>query len=215
MSDVIRISDLRRMFAQAAQQVRREQDMLSRLDCVGGDGDHGSTMVRAMEVLEIEMNRESDQPLHDRLKDAGWSVLAVDGGASSALVGTFIAGMGGEDLGQESDCKHLAASFAAGLRAVEKQTKARPGDKTMMDALVPAVQAIESAAGSGEPVARALELAAEAARKGAETTTDMIARYGRAKFLGERTLGSPDAGATSIALIFKGFSSAFTQRKEV
>jgi len=85
----------------------------------------------------------------------------------------------------------------------------------MMDALVPAVQAIESAAGSGEPVARALELAAEAARKGAETTTDMIARYGRAKFLGERTRGSPDAGATSIALIFKGFSSAFTQRKEV
>ena len=85
----------------------------------------------------------------------------------------------------------------------------------MMDALVPAVQAIESAAGSGEPVARALELAAKAARKGAETTTDMIARYGRAKFLSERTLGSPDAGATSIALIFKGFSSAFTQRKEV
>jgi phosphoenolpyruvate---glycerone phosphotransferase subunit DhaL len=214
MSDVIRISDLRRMFAQAAQQIRREQDMLSRLDCVGGDGDHGSTMVRAMEVLEIEMNRESDQPLHDRLKDAGWSVLAVDGGASSALVGTFIAGMGGEDLGQESDCKHLAASFSAGLRAVEKQTKARPGDKTMMDALAPAVQAIQSAAESGEPVRLVFASAAEAARRGAEGTRDMVAKYGRAKFLGERTRGVPDAGATSIALVFQGFREAFSERKE-
>ena len=215
MSDAICITDLRRMFAEAAQQIRREQAMLSRLDCVGGDGDHGSTMVRAMEMLETEMNADNEKPLNARLKDAGWGVLGVDGGASSALVGTFIAGMGDEDLGQESDCNHLAASFAAGLRAVEKQTKARPGDKTMMDALVPAVQALESAAASGDPVALALQSAAEAARKGAETTRDMIAKYGRAKFLGERTRGSPDAGATSIALIFQGFSSAFTERKEV
>lgn len=116
--------------------------------------------------------------------------------------------------GQESDCSHMAASFSAGLRAVQKQTRARPGDKTMMDALMPAVQAIESAAGCGEPVGRALKLAAEAARRGAESTRDMIATYGRAKFVGERTRGWPDAGATSIALIFKGFSLAFAERKE-
>lgn len=214
MSDAIFISDLQRMFAEAAQQIRREQDMLSRLDCIGGDGDHGSTMVRAMEMLEKEMNVETEKPLNARLKDAGWSVLGVDGGASSALVGTFIAGMGDEELGQECDCKHLAASFSAGLRALQKQTKARPGDKTMMDALVPAVEAMQSAVASGEPVSRALEFAAEAARRGAEATRDMIAKYGRAKFLGERTRGSPDAGATSIALIFQGFSAAFSQGKE-
>ena len=85
------------------------------------------------------MNAENNKPLNARLKDAGWSVLGVGGGASSALLGTFIAGMGDAEMGQESDCQHLAASFAAGLRAMEKQTKARPGDKTMMDALVPAV----------------------------------------------------------------------------
>lgn len=214
MSDVVCISDLRRMFAEAAEQIRREQDMLSRLDSVGGDGDHGATMVRSMEMLEAELNAENGKALNVRLKDAGWSVLGVDGGASSALIGTFIAGMGDEDLGQQSDCKHLALSFSAGLRAVEKQTRARPGDKTMMDALVPAVQALESAAGSGEPLARAMELASEAARRGADGTRDMIARYGRAKFLGERTRGSPDAGATSIALMFQGFSSAFTECKE-
>lgn len=214
MSDVICISDLRRMFAEAASQIRREQEMLTRLDCIGGDGDHGATMVRTMEMLESEMYAESDKPLNARLKDAGWSVLGVGGGASSALVGTFIAGMGDADLGQESDCKHLAASFTAGLCAVEKQTKARPGDKTMMDALVPAVQAIEAAADSGEPVRRAMERAAGAARAGAESTKDMIARYGRAKFLGEKTRGSADAGATSIALLFEGFSAALAEHKE-
>jgi dihydroxyacetone kinase-like protein len=214
MNEVICISDLRRMFAEAAQQIRRKHEMLSHLDCIGGDGDHGATMLRAMEMLEAEMNVEDDRPLNARLKDAGWSVLGVGGGASSALLGTFIAGMGDADLGRESNCKHLAASFAAGLYAVEKQTRARPGDKTMMDALVPAVEAIEASANSGEPIARAMELAAAAARTGAESTADMIARYGRAKFLGEKTRGSADPGATSIALLFQGFSAAFAEPKE-
>jgi dihydroxyacetone kinase-like protein len=214
MNDVLCISDLRRMFAEAAEQIRRNHEMLSQLDCIGGDGDHGSTMMRAMEMLESEMNREDDRPLNTRLKDAGWSVLGVGGGASSALLGTFIGGMGDADLGRESDCQHLAAGFTAGLRAVEKQTKARPGDKTMMDALVPAVQAVEDAANSGQPIARAMEMAADAARRGAEATRNMIAKYGRAKFLGEKTRGSADAGATSMALLFQGFSAALTEHKE-
>jgi len=214
MSDVICIDDLRRMFAEAGAQIRDHHAMLSQLDCIGGDGDHGATMLRAMEMLESEMNGEDDRSLNARLKDAGWSVLGVDGGASSALLGTFIAGMGDVDMGRESDCKHLAASFSAGLRALEKQTKARPGDKTMMDALVPAVEAIDAAANSGEPIGRALERAADAARTGAESTKGMIARYGRAKFLGEKTRGSADAGATSSALLFQGFSLALSQHKE-
>ena len=214
MSDVIYVSDLRRMFAEAAAQIRDHHEMLSQLDCIGGDGDHGATMLRATEMLESEMNAEDERSLNARLKDAGWSVLGVDGGASSALLGTFISGMGDADMGRESDCKQLAASFSAGLRAVEKQTKARPGDKTMMDALVPAVEAIEAAASSGEPIGCAMERAAEAARSGAESTKGMIARYGRAKFLGEKTRGSADAGATSIALLFAGFSAALAQHKE-
>jgi dihydroxyacetone kinase-like protein len=214
MNDVICISDLRRMIGEAARLIRQEHEMLSQLDCIGGDGDHGSTMLRAMEVLENEMNADSDKPLNARMKDAGWGLLGVGGGASSALLGTFIAGMGDADMGQESDCKHLAASFTAGLRAVEEQTKARLGDKTMMDALIPAVQAFEAAANAAQPAAQAMELAAEAAHSGAKATKDMIARYGRAKFLGEKTRGSADAGATSIALLFQGFSAALAQPKE-
>ena len=213
MSDVICISELRRMFAEAANQIRREHEVLSQLDCIGGDGDHGTTMLRSMEKLEEAMSPAGEKALNKRLKDAGWSVLGVDGGASSAILGTFIAGMGDADMGEESDCKHLAASFSAGLRAVEKQTKARPGDKTMMDALVPAVQVFEAAAESGESIARAMERAAAAASDGAQATKDMIAKYGRAKFLGEKTRGSPDAGATSIALLFRGFSTALMQER--
>jgi phosphoenolpyruvate---glycerone phosphotransferase subunit DhaL len=214
MNEAVCISDVRRMFAWAAKQIRQEHARLSQLDCIGGDGDHGMTMVRTMEMLEEAINAENTKPLNTRLKDAGWSVLGVDGGASSAILGTFIAGMGDVDIGQQADCKRLAISFEAGLRAVQKQSKAMPGDKTMMDALVPAVQAFATAANSGESIPHAMEYAAEAARKGADATRDMIAKYGRAKFLGEKTRGSPDAGATSVALLFAGFSAALVKEKE-
>lgn len=214
MSDVICISELRRMFSGAADRIREEEERLTHLDCIGGDGDHGTTMVRAMEKLEEATAADNGDTLNARLRDAGWSVLGVDGGASSAILGTFIAGMGDADMGPESDCKHLADSFVAGFRAVRKQTKALPGDKTMMDALEPAVHAFAAAANSGESIAHAMEYAAEAAQRGAESTSEMVAKYGRAKFLGEKTRGSPDAGATSIALIFRGFSDALTKKSE-
>ncbi|HET6207297.1 MAG TPA: dihydroxyacetone kinase subunit DhaL [Terracidiphilus sp.] len=214
MNDVICISDLRRMFAEAAKKIRQDQAILSQLDCIGGDGDHGTTMVRAMKQLEDAMKDENAKPLNARLKDASWSVLGVDGGASSAILGSFIAGMGDAEMGQESDCGRLAASLTAGLEALRKQTRAIPGDKTMMDAFVPAVQAFAAAANSGESIANAMEYAAEAARRGADATKDMIAKYGRARFLGEKTRGSPDAGATSVALLFAGFSAALMQEKE-
>jgi dihydroxyacetone kinase-like protein len=138
----------------------------------------------------------------------------VDGGASTAILGTFIAGMGDVEINQECDSMQLAASFTAGMHALAQQTKARPGDKTMMDALVPAVEAFEAAAVAGKTVREAMEEAAEAARRGADATKEMIAHYGRAKFLGEKTRGSPDAGATSIALLFRGFSKGLTHAKE-
>lgn len=202
------------MFREAGQQIRREHELLSQLDCIGGDGDHGTTMLLAVEKLEAAMDATSATTLNGMLREAGWSVLNVDGGASSAILGTFIAGMGDEEMGEDSDCKHLAASFGAGLRAVSKQTKAKPGDKTMMDALVPAVEAFERAAADGKPVAQAMDEAAEAAHAGADATKGMIARYGRAKFLGEKTRGTADAGATSVALLFRGFSAALAHEKE-
>ena len=194
------------MFARAAECLRSEHVRLTELDSIGGDGDHGTTMLRAAEQMEIGMDTSGTESLTEMLKAAGWRVLSVDGGASSSLLGTFFAGLGDVELVADGmDCDGLARSLEAGLRAVSRQTKARPGDKTMMDALTPAVAAATAAAGAGKPIPQALEDAAQAARTGAESTKDLVARFGRARSLGERTRGYPDAGATSISLIFKGF----------
>jgi dihydroxyacetone kinase-like protein len=203
-------TEFAKMFAQAAACIRSEHQRLTELDSVGGDGDHGTTMLRAAEQMEDWTDTPNTQSLTDLLKAAGWRVLGVDGGASSGLLGTFFAGMGDIELGQNTshdtmNCNQLAQSFQAGLRALSRQTKARPGDKTMMDALVPAVDAASAAAGAGKSIPEALDDAALAAKSGADSTRDLVARYGRARSLGERTRGHPDAGATSIALIFRGF----------
>jgi phosphoenolpyruvate---glycerone phosphotransferase subunit DhaL len=211
-------TEFEHMFAQAAACIRSEHQRLTELDSIGGDGDHGTTMLRAAEQMEGWTDASSTGRLTDLLKAAGWRVLGVDGGASSGLLGTFFAGMGDIELGPDTrdgtspdtrddtmNCSQLAQSLQAGLRAVSRQTKARPGDKTMMDALIPAVDAVSAAAGAGKSIPEALDDAALAAKLGAESTQYLVARYGRARSLGERTRGYPDAGATTIALIFRGF----------
>ena len=188
------------MFTQAAACIRSEHQRLTELDSVGGDGDHGTTMLRAAEQMEDRTGAAGTESLTGFLKAVGWQVLGVDGGASSGLFGTFFAGLGEVELGEDSmDCHEFALSLQAGLRAVSRQSKARPGDKTMMDALTPAVDAVFAAAGAGKTIAEALDDAARAASLGADSTRDMVARYGRARSLGERTRGYPDAGATSVA----------------
>lgn len=199
---------LAQMFGEAAGYIRIHSEMLSKLDTVGGDGDHGATMTRVMEVVEQVIKLENSNDAREMLRHAGAAVLNVDGGASSAILGSFISGMSSVEIESELNTETLARVFSAGLHAVMRQTRAQVGDKTMMDALVPAVRAIEAAANSGMPVVRAMEMASDAARNGADSTEGMIAKYGRAKSLGERTRGSADPGATSIALLFRGFSAA-------
>lgn len=203
------------MFSEAAKRIREQHVHLSELDSVAGDGDHGATMLRVAEQLETSIRPESQKSLRMLLKNTGWNVLGVDGGASSAIIGTFFSGMGDAEIGDEIDCNELAEVFEAGLCAVSRQTKAEPGDKTMMDSLVPAVSAIRSAASMGKAIDEALDEAAMAARRGAESTTKLTAKFGRAKHLGEKTRGHADAGAVSIALLFAGFSAAVTNERNM
>ena len=203
------------MIAGAAAQIREHHAMLSELDCAAGDGDHGATMLRAVERLEQAFSTGSAQDLSTTLKQAGWSVLGVDGGASSSLLGVWFGGMAASPACSEiSGASDLAAIFEAGLSALRRQTKAEPGDKTMMDALVPATAALRAAADSGKDLLDALRAAAEAAHAGAEATRDLSARHGRAKFLGEKTRGHIDPGAASISLLFEGFYRGLQQRKD-
>lgn len=195
-----------RMLRGAIAEVRAQHEELTRLDSFGGDGDHGTTMLRAVAAMETVLDGAGSLPPGALLHEVGWALMGIDGGATGPLLGTLFAGMA-EAVGDATfvDAPYLAAAFAAGLTAVGKRTKARPGDKTLMDALVPAAEAMGAAAASNEVVREMLRLAAEAALRGAESTAAMAARFGRAKNVGAKSIGHPDAGATSISLMLRGF----------
>jgi len=210
MSGPLTKDDFAACIAGAAAAIRTHCEELSALDSVGGDGDHGATMLRIMERLSASFGGAAD--FQTAMHEAGWAVLGVDGGASGAVFGSFFLGMA-EAVNGPLDAPALASAFEAGLAAVCRQTKAQPGDKTALDALVPAVHAARAAADAGRSVESALEAAAGAARQGAESTRNLIARHGRAKYAGERTRGHCDPGAVSTAFLFEGFRGASIHAK--
>jgi len=209
MADSLGFDGFVAMLRAAAAKVAGEHETLSRLDSVMGDGDHGTTMRRAMMVGLKAMDNCRSRDVAVLLNDVGWAILGVDGGAAGPLLGTFFIGMS-EAAGsrQALDATCLAEMFEGAAAAVRKQTKAQVGDKTMIDALVPAVEALRASARAGEGVSAALAKAAEAAERGAAATSAFRARFGRARNLGDRSIGSPDPGATSVSFLFRGFADA-------
>jgi dihydroxyacetone kinase-like protein len=206
MSGAIDRDALVRMLRRAAAEVRAHEAELSRLDSFGGDGDHGTTMVRAMGQLEGALDAASGDA-RSLLHEVGWAIMGVDGGATGPLFGSlFMAMAEATPEGDALDARALAAMLEAGLAGVQKNTRAAVGDKTMIDALVPGVGAFAEEARDGGGIEASLAAAAEAASRGAQDTAGMQARYGRAKNVGEKSKGEPDPGATSVALIFRGMS---------
>lgn len=207
MADQLGANEFAAMFRCAAEKIRANHEELGRLDSMGGDGDHGATMRRAMDRAEEALAAAEEKDLAAVLKDVGWAIMGVDGGATGPLLGSLFTSMSKATPAEPvNDAHTLAAVFEAGMAGVQRRTKAQPGDKTMLDALVPAVQAMLEAAHSGASMAEALRAAAEAANEGAKATREMQARFGRAKNLGEKSVGGQDPGATSIAYIFAGFA---------
>jgi dihydroxyacetone kinase-like protein len=205
MADTIGYDDVARMIRSAAEKIRANREQLSILDSAIGDGDHGTSMARAMDIAEKVVLESQKTDIKALLKDVGWGVMGVDGGATGPLMGSFLIGLSeGLEAQDAIDCDTLAALFEAGLANVRRQTKAQVGDKTLMDALVPAVASIREAADAGKSIKEALQDAAQASNKGAISTRDFKARFGRAKNLGERVLGFQDPGATSMSLFFQG-----------
>lgn len=211
MAEMIGTTEWVRMLRGAVEQIKANHAMLSELDSHGGDGDHGTTMVRAMGIVEKAIAPVEDGSSNPKpgalLHEVGWGIMGVDGGATGPLFGMFFSGVS-EVAGDEDalDAAGLAGSFEQGLASVRKYTKAQVGDKTMIDALEPAVTAAKCAAEGGSDVGATLLLAAEAAAKGAESTKALRARFGRSKNVGEKSVGTQDPGATSVALVFKGFA---------
>jgi dihydroxyacetone kinase-like protein len=202
----LNLARLQAMAATALEAVQARAEEFSALDAVGGDGDHGTAIVSALAA--VQRAAEQGSVLKQTLSDMGFAAMSESCGSTSALVGSLFLGLGDAVDGEQLDAPATAAMFASGLANVQQQTKATVGDKTLMDALIPAVQAMQ--AHTDEGIQAMLDAAAAAAAEGAESTKGLVARYGRARNLGDRVVGHADAGATSMACIFDAFARGFS-----
>jgi dihydroxyacetone kinase-like protein len=175
----------------------------SDIDSKFGDGDHGFAIGKIAAAVRTAVSSWTDQPIKKTLDSLGMSIMAIGGGSSGPLYGTIFTGLS-DGLAADQEVID-AASFRAMLlgcrKAMQSITKAQIGQKTMMDALLPAVAAAEACDGDIPDITEAARQAAEA---GAESTKDMVSGFGRARSYGEQTIGTPDAGAMSTAALFRG-----------
>jgi dihydroxyacetone kinase-like protein len=189
-----------RAFAAAVTENEAE---LTRLDSAIGDADHGANMTRGLKAVVAKLDAGAAAGPAALLKQIGMTLVSTVGGASGPLYGTFFLRMAAAVGDAESlDQAAFAAALRAGVAGVVARGKAEAGDKTMYDALSPAVDALDAALG-GEDTAGALQVAADAAAGGRDATTPMQARKGRASYLGERSVGHQDPGATSATLLLQ------------
>lgn len=193
-----------------AAAIESEQTRLTELDAAIGDGDHGANMARGFAAVGDKLGQGTAETPGALFKLVAMTLISTVGGASGPLYGTFFL----EAAKTAGDAQALGDAllhdvFAAGLAGVRMRGKAAPGDKTMVDALTPAVDAL---AGGGDLRER-LQAAAAAAAQGADQTKPLIARKGRASYLGERAIGHEDPGAASSALLFATLAKEVAELK--
>jgi len=205
--DVVTAAGVTAWLRAYATEVAARRDELTALDAAIGDADHGVNMDRGMQAVAAKLADPADVaaqdvPLGPLLKTAGMTLVSTVGGAAGPLYGTLFLELGkaaGDRTTLTAD--EWAGVVGAGVAGVRMRGKAEPGDKTMVDALLPAAEALRAAAGSGASLAEALNAAADAAESGMRATTPLVARKGRASYLGERSAGHQDPGATSSWLL--------------
>jgi dihydroxyacetone kinase-like protein len=192
-----------------AALVAENRDYLTELDAAIGDADHGSNLDRGMKAAVVALDDLGPTSAGPLFSKVGMTLVSTVGGASGPLFGTLFLRMG-TALGDIDTVttEQVAAALRAGLEGVEARGKAQPGDKTMYDALAPAVEAMERAVAEGVGLAEALAQARAAAAEGRDATVPMLARKGRASYLGERSVGHQDPGATSVALLLEAATDA-------
>lgn len=195
------VADWIKAFAEA---IAANKDYLTQLDSAIGDADHGVNMHRGFQAVLTKLPTVADKDIGTLFKTVGMTLVSTVGGASGPLYGTFFIQLGTATAGKlEFTMADWQAALEAGVNGVVMRGKANPGDKTMVDALTPALAALKAAAANAAPLPEALRQAAEAAEQGMLATTPLVARKGRASYLGERSAGHQDPGATSTHLLLK------------
>ena len=189
--------------------MEENKEFLTQLDAAIGDAEHGINMERGFKKVVSQLPAVEDKDIGSILKSAGMALISSVGGASGPLYGTLFMRAGMVASGkQELNTADMAAVLKAGLSGLIERGKAQLGDKTMVDALVPAVEAFSRAAQEGANMAEALRQATVAAEQGMKDTIPLVAKKGRASYLGERSIGHQDPGATSLYLILKALHDA-------
>ena len=197
--------ELAARFTHACDEVIAAEDELTAIDSHFGDADHGLTMVKIGNAIRDAI-AQSDGGIQEMLDDAAMAVMVLNGGSAVPLWNTWLDGLQEEaPEGSEVDTAQLKVMFARALEELADMSGAEVGDKTMMDAVIPASQAIAACDGDETSL---FDAAAKAAFEGAENTKNFASKFGRAKSYGDKTIGTPDAGATSMARFFKGLSQA-------
>lgn len=195
-------NQVRLMMLQVADAIIVAEPMLSQADRDLGDGDHGLGMKRGMEAVKAQLEPMEAASVEQVFVATGTAMMTSMGGASGALFGTVYRAGGKAVAGREVlDAEGVALFLQAALEGVMKRGGAKPGDKTMIDALAPAAEKAKEV--SGLPLVEALAAVAAAAEAGTEASKAMIAQFGRAKTLGEACIGFPDAGALSVTIMLK------------
>ena len=199
---------LRRWLAGASTVIQAERELLTQLDAAIGDADHGANMARGMIAVEARL-ADLDAAPGKLLTTAGSTLVSTVGGASGPLWGTFLRRLG-RSLADDPapDAAAVVTAFEAALAGVVELGQAQEGDKTMVDALAPAARAMRAAVDDDRDLGAVVRAGAEAAEEGMRATVPLQARKGRASYLGERSVGHQDPGATSVALILRALADA-------
>lgn len=200
---MIEQATFKRMLNTSAQLMLDNADTLSDIDSKFGDGDHGITITKIAKLMQQQTEAWDDESIKDFLDDLGMAAMAVRGGSAGPLYGTMISGLGVNLADDENVISPDAAKrmFAGSLSEMQDITTAQVGEKTMMDALIPAVEAAQACDGEAADV---FEAAAQAAQAGAKASENFASKFGRARSYGDASIGTPDAGAVSTSLFLRG-----------
>jgi phosphoenolpyruvate---glycerone phosphotransferase subunit DhaL len=200
--------DVMRWIEDFAAEVETHKERLTQLDSAIGDGDHGINMARGMRTARSKIEGLDDPDIGKLLKAVGMALVSSVGGAGGPLYGTLFMQMGSKLSGAEKlSLEDWAEALEAGVNGIRARGKAEVGDKTMLDALSPAVEALKGAISEGATLPEALKRSAAAAEEGVASTIPLVARKGRASYLGERSAGHQDPGATSSHLLLQSAAS--------
>jgi dihydroxyacetone kinase-like protein len=207
----ITASAVREWIGAYAAVVAEHRADLVRLDTAIGDGDHGTNMDRGMRAAVEKLEATEGDDIGALLKAVGMALVSKVGGAAGPLYGTLFLQMGTASAGRdELDLSGWAGALEAGVKGVQMRGKAEPEDKTMIDALLPALDALRAAESEGADLGDALRRSAAAAEEGMKATIPLEARKGRASYLGPRSVGHQDPGATSSHLLLAAAAEAFS-----